>query len=162
MCDASFDLTASYERDAPRLERLVARNLGAPPEVIEEACQIAWSRLSARHGEVETGAVFGWLATTALRETLHLLRLRARDVRLDDPVELAQVIDLPIRTPGPEQLSELRERLAEVRRLPVRQRQVVWLQGLGFDYEEIGARTGDSRRTVERQLARARRRLTGP
>lgn len=33
------------------------------------------------------------------------------------------------------------------------------LQGFGYAYEEIAAATGDSRRTVVRQLTRARQRL---
>ena len=33
------------------------------------------------------------------------------------------------------------------------------MHGFGFGYEEIAERTGDSRRTVERQLRRAREHL---
>jgi RNA polymerase sigma factor (sigma-70 family) len=153
------DLDVLYARMSPRLAALVGRNLTAPPELIEEACQTAWGRLSARSGELNQAAVFPWLATTALRETLRLLRCRSREVSLDDPAHLGQLIELPARAPGPERIAELREQLAEVRALPVRQRQMLWLQGLGYEYEEIATRTGDTRRTVERQLLRARRRL---
>ena len=34
------------------------------------------------------------------------------------------------------------------------------LQGFGYEYEEIAAVTGETRRTVARQLTRARQRLT--
>ena len=63
------------------------------------------------------------------------------------------------RLPAPEQQLEMRERLAEIRALPVRQQRVVLLQGFGYEYDEIAAVTGESRRTVTRQLTRARRRL---
>jgi DNA-directed RNA polymerase specialized sigma24 family protein len=59
----------------------------------------------------------------------------------------------------PHRALELRERLAEIRRLPARQQRLVMLQGFGYEYEEIAAATGDSRRTVMRQLTRARQRL---
>jgi len=36
---------------------------------------------------------------------------------------------------------------------------MVWLQAAGLSYSEISARTGDSLRTTERQVLRARRRL---
>ena len=39
----------------------------------------------------------------------------------------------------------------------------MWLQGFGLSYSEIAAYTGDTRRTVERQLMRAKRALeSGP
>jgi RNA polymerase sigma factor (sigma-70 family) len=45
-------------------------------------------------------------------------------------------------------------------RLPQRQRQMVWLHGAGLSYVEIAAATGCTRRTVERQLLRAKRALS--
>ncbi len=61
--------------------------------------------------------------------------------------------------PDPEQALEVHERLAEIRRLPVRQQRLVLLHGFGYEYEEIAAVTGDTRRTVARQLLSAYRRL---
>ena len=63
--------------------------------------------------------------------------------------------------PGPERAVELRERLAEVRQLPLRQQQMVLLHGFGYRYGEIAEFTGDSRRTVERQILRGKRKLAG-
>ena len=40
-----------------------------------------------------------------------------------------------------------------------RQLQMIALQPWGLSYEQIAARTGNSRRTVERQLVRARAKL---
>jgi RNA polymerase sigma factor (sigma-70 family) len=153
------DVAALYPQLSARLLSLVARNVIAPPAVIEEACQVAWSQLHTHRGRVESRGVFGWLATTAMREALRMLRLQKREASLEDPVHWAEVIALPVPAPGPDRVVEMREQLAEVRQLPVRQRQMLWLHGLGYEYGEISAQTGDSRRTVERQLLRAKRSL---
>jgi RNA polymerase sigma factor (sigma-70 family) len=153
-------LETAYAELAPRLQRVVGRNVRAPEWLIEEACQTAWSRWLVHRDGIAPGSTLGWLATTAIREALRLLKLQSRHVSLDDPAQAGgQVVELPVRAPGPEQLAEFRDRLAEVRRLPVRQQTVVWMQGFGYDYREIAARTGSTRRTVDRQLSQARRRL---
>ena len=43
--------------------------------------------------------------------------------------------------------------------LPERQRRLIALQAIGCSYAELAALTGDTPRTVDRQLARAKRRL---
>jgi RNA polymerase sigma factor (sigma-70 family) len=153
-----LDVGVLYSRLAPAVERTVTRNLTAPPALVEEACQVAWTRLHAQRHRVPAESVLGWVTTTALREALRMLRRQAPIESLDD-AGLADVIELPARMPPPDVMVELRERLAEVRRLPDRQQRMIWLQGAGFDYEEIASQTGDSKRTVERQIRTARRRL---
>jgi RNA polymerase sigma factor (sigma-70 family) len=148
-----------YTELQAQLVRIVATNVQAPEGMIEDACQSAWSGLLVHVDALPTGTELGWLATTATREALWLVR-RERD---QTPLhELAEPISLDAyraATPEPERALELSERLAEIRRLPVRQQRVVWLQGMGYDYLEIAAVTGESRRTVERQLTRARQRM---
>lgn len=150
----------AYAELAPKLERVVGRNVRAPAWLIEEACQTAWSRWLVHRDGIAPGSTLGWLATTAIREALRSLKLQARQVSLDAPAEpRGQVVEFPVRAPGPEQLAEFRDRLAEVRRLPVRQQTVVWMKSFGYDYREIADRTGTTRRSVDRQLSQARRRL---
>jgi RNA polymerase sigma factor (sigma-70 family) len=148
-----------YTELQPQLVRIVATNVQAPEGMIEDACQSAWSWLLVQRDGLPDGTELQWLSTTATREALRLVR-SARDVT---PLhELAEPISLDAyrpATPEPERALELSERLAEIRRLPVRQQRVVWLQGMGYDYLEIAAATGESRRTVERQLTRARQRM---
>jgi len=151
------DFDAAYRRLAPRLERNVRLAVRAPRPVIEEACQTAWIRLLTADPPVARDAALGWLTTTAAREAVRAARAGRRERPLGDC--LGEVIELPARAPGPERVAELREQLAEIRRLPVRQRQIMWLRSLGYGYEEIVALTGDSYRTVERQLVRARQTL---
>jgi len=153
------ELASLYPRLNPQLQRVVARNVTAPAVVIEEACQFAWSRWLAARGGIATPATLGWLITTATREALHLVRAQAREVSLEDPGVADRVVALPSRAPDPQRVVVLQEQLAQIHQLPVRQQRMVWLLGLGFDYNEIASRTGDSRRTVERQLQRAKHKL---
>jgi RNA polymerase sigma factor (sigma-70 family) len=141
----------------PQLVRILASNLQAPEWVIDDACQTAWGSLIEHRRAVLPGAELGWLATTATRAALRLLRRE----RLAQPFQEAPapVALADFRAPAPEKQLELRERLAEIRRLPVRQQRVVLLHGFGYEYDEIAAQTGETRRTVARQLTRARQRL---
>jgi RNA polymerase sigma factor (sigma-70 family) len=154
-----LDVAALYPLLARRLTLLVARRVAAPDAVIEDACQVAWSRLIRHRHRVAREAALAWLTTTAVRAALRALERECRERSLDDEAHGARVITLPARAPGPDHVTEMRERLAQIRVLPVRQQRIVWLHGLGYGYTEIAARTGDSRRTVERQLLRAKARL---
>lgn len=157
--DVVEEIEVLYRRLGPTLERLVARNISASPALIEDACQFAWSALLVGREQVVTGRELGWLLTTASRHALLQLRAARRELSVDPqaPAQLATVT--PLALPDSLQVVTQRERLAEIRSLPLRQQRMVWLHGLGYDYDEISDRTGDSRRTVERQLLRAKRQL---
>jgi RNA polymerase sigma factor (sigma-70 family) len=154
-------IEALYRRVGPTVEHLVARNINAPRALIEDACQFAWGALVDKRDEVAPEQEFGWLLRTASREALRQLRMGRREPPMDlqgsNADELANVT--PIALPDPLQVVTQRERLAEIRSLPLRQQRMVWMHGLGYEYHEISDETGDSRRTVERQLLRAKHRL---
>ena len=136
-----------------RLRGIVAFNVRAPAPLIEDACQTAWLRLTRRRDDLAPRAMLPWLVTTATREALRLLRHAERELPLEvltDPRALAS------SAPGPEAITQLRSRLAELGALNRRQQRLIWLQGLGFSYEEMAGREGDSLRTIERQVLRAR------
>ncbi|HZQ85082.1 MAG TPA: sigma-70 family RNA polymerase sigma factor [Acidimicrobiales bacterium] len=143
-----------------RLEQIITTEIDAPAAVIEDACQIAWGRLLGHANRVSTGSELAWLVRTARREARRQLRLELLQGSLTAAAaDEADVIELrPRSAPAPEQL-EHRVRLASVASLPERQRRMIWLHAAGLSYGEIGAITGDSERTVERQLARGRSRL---
>lgn len=149
-----------YSELQPQLARILVSNLQAPEWLIDDACQTAWSSLLEHRNAVAPGGELGWLSTTATRVALRLLRsehIRRGDEELPQaPVGLGV---LPVPGPDPERSVELRERLAEVKRLPLRQQRLVMLHGFGYEYDEIAAVTGETRRTIARQLTRARRRL---
>jgi RNA polymerase sigma factor (sigma-70 family) len=159
--DAGLSLADLYAELAPQLERIVNANVRAPGTVVEEACQTAWAWLVADRDSLAVGTELGWLATTATREALRLVRTQRRELSLEQEREAeGELLELVVEQ-GPERMLEVRERLAEVRQLSPRQQRLVMLQGFGYRYSEIAAVTGDSCRTIDRQLARARRKLAG-
>ena len=136
-----------------RLREIVTFNVRAPAPLVEDACQTAWLHLTRRRDDLAPRAVLPWLVTTATREALRLVRRAERELSLDvltDPRPLAS------SAPGPEAVAELRSRLSELGALNRRQQRLIWLQGLGFSYAEMAGREGDTLRTIERQVLRAR------
>ncbi|MGH2914807.1 MAG: RNA polymerase sigma factor [Solirubrobacteraceae bacterium] len=155
----SVDLAGLYARRANWMRRLVGHQLGAPAPLVEDACQVAWTRLAGRRDRVAPDAALVWLVRTAEHETLRLVRRADRERSLDALVESEGDRALVAGGPSPIELAEHRARLAELQTLPQRQRRLLWLQALGLSYAEIAATTGASQRTVERQLKHGRRRL---
>ena len=128
--------------------------------VIEDACQFAWSRLLHNRHRVHRDTVGSWLARTAVHEAFKLVRRDARELSLDTVAEdAAASIDAP-PSRSPQALAECRERLLGIGRLPERQQRILWLHALGLSYAEIADYEGCTVRTVERQLLRARRRIS--
>ncbi len=155
---AAPELGEAYRRLARRLEQNVRLNVATSDTVVEEACQIAWGRLLHARQKVRAESTLSWLTKTAVREALRLHLRERRQLSLD--AALDDVGEPPLRpVPGPEALVERRERLSAIGALPERQQRVLWLQALGLSHSEIAQQTGDSARTVERQLVRARRAL---
>ena len=155
----SADLAQLYTSLAERLDRIVRQDVGAPDPVIEDACQYAWSRLAGEVGHVRSDGVLTWLARTAIREAIRLNRRDGRELSLELAIEEAPRMALVTHDPGPEELAEQRERLRSIGSLPERQQRMLWLVGAGLSYADIAHSTGDTQRTVERQLVRARRTL---
>jgi len=143
----------------PQLWRILAAKLRVSHAIREDACQTAWSLLLTFRESLAPGSELGWLLTTATRHALKLRRLQLEVERFDEGAQRAELERYHPATPGPERALEIREHLAQIRELPVRQRRLVWLHGLGYGYVEIAAATGESTRSVERQLRRAYRRL---
>jgi len=148
-----------YVELQPQLLRILASNLEAPGWVIDEACQAAWGLLMLQGPEIAAGQELGWLSTTATRTALRVLRRESFSEPCEALSPPARLDDRRAGGADPERAVEVSEHLAEVRRLPTRQQRVVMLHGFGYEYEEIAAVTGDTRRTVARQLTLARRRL---
>jgi RNA polymerase sigma factor (sigma-70 family) len=148
-----------YVELQPRLWRILTTNLQISEALLEDACQTAWIVLLIFRASIEPGSELGWLSTTATRYALKLQRAQLEVEPLDELAQLVELARYRPLDPGPGHAIETLERLAEIRELPARQRRLVWLQGLGYEYVEIAAATGESRRTVERQLLRAHKRL---
>lgn len=122
----------------------------------EDACQFAWLQLLQTAPDCGD-RIFAWLKTVAIREAIRLDRgERAREPLGDG---LAEVLTDP-GAASPELALEAGEALAAVADLPERQQSVLSLQAAGYSYAEIAERTGQSTRSVDRQLVRARRSLS--
>jgi RNA polymerase sigma factor (sigma-70 family) len=149
-----------YAALAGRVHRIVRGGVRGPDPDIDDACQLAWTRLVDHRAHVRRDTAFGWLVKTARHEALRLVARSCRDLSLDaliDGGDPGELIDL--RAPSPEVLFEHRERVADFRHLPVRQQRLLWLQGLGLNYDEMGRHERATTRTIDRQLYRAKRSL---
>ena len=159
------DVARLYVEEAARVRRLVRTNVTAPSAVIEDACQVAWSRLLIHRARLRRDSARAWLVRVAIREAIKSLHRQRREPSLEALIErggrsdAGRSPDRSMMLPTPpliDELIEQKDRLESIRLLPERQRQLVWLQGLGLSYREMAGETGMTRRTVERQLMRAR------
>ena len=155
------DLAELYGQLAKRLERIVRRDVRAPDPVIEDACQFAWVTLVSHRDRVRRATTLPWLVKTAQHEAFKLIRRDGRDHSLEATLEHGGGGTLHVTAPNPEELAVAHERLGQLERLPARQRRLMWLQGFGLSYAEMAQHTGDTTRTVERQLMRAKQAVRG-
>lgn len=152
------DVGTLYQQLDGPLRRVVRRSVDADRAVIEDACQVAWGRFFDHRQDVNPERVLAWLATTAIREARRASGTGGEVISLDEMSDSAGPGRQPT-VPSLEETVTLRQRLHEVGELPERQQRLVWLHGFGLSYTEIAGYTGESRRTVERQLLRAKRAL---
>ena len=156
------EVAALYTTRARSLHRMVAGGVRASDVVVEDACQVAWSRLLRDRARVRRDSAFGWLVRTATPAAYRLAGRDRRDLSLEVLVESEQEAGGEGML-GPDLTEDLTAhvtRVQSLRVLPFRQQRLVWLRACGLSYTEIADATGDSERTVERQLGRAHRRLT--
>lgn len=140
-----------FERYAARLRAVVAAQVNAPSAVVEDACMNAWMILLRRQPARET--VWPWLKLVAIREGWRLAERERREL----PSSAAE--DVEVRS-GVEAAYDLHADLEQLRGvLDPRKRRMLLLHAAGFTYDEISRITGDSPRTVERQMLRARARV---
>ena len=143
-----------FTQHARRLQAVVTRTVRTSPANVEDACGFAWLQFVRHRPEPPTA--FAWLCTTAVREAIELDRRTHRTVGLN------KVDEVPAdRFLGPAGRLELIAAGEQIRaaRLRLREARVLGLRVAGYSRGEIAKVTGDSHRTIDRQLARARRKL---
>lgn len=155
------DETELYRRYATRLRATVTREVNSSPATIDDACAFAWLQLLRYQPARET--VLGWLCKTAIREAIKLDRRDRRDRRTVGPSpDTGEPMD-PVdpRSPLDDRVELLaaREAIASAC-LREREAQLLALHAAGYTYKEIANAKTLSERTVERQLLRAKRKLT--
>lgn len=151
------DVGNLYAELGRRLERRVRAGVVAPQAVIEDACQLAWSQLIRHRQRVRGESALGWLATTATHEAMRLLGREQREQSLERELEQRGEHVLGHWAPSPEEVMEARQCLVGLSGVSDRQKRLLWLHAMGWDYEEMARHEGCTRRTVERQLLRAKR-----
>jgi DNA-directed RNA polymerase specialized sigma24 family protein len=70
-----------YRRHHHTLQRSVARAVRASPQLIEDACQMAWMTLLRT--QPERTAIFAWLRRVAIHESYRLFKLERRTTHFD-------------------------------------------------------------------------------
>ncbi len=134
----------------------VRRAVRASDALIEDACAFAWEQLIACQPDRQE-RLFAWLRTVAVREAWRLSSVERRPAHWDQRRTEGASGPERIEDRGPSLDRQLDARCAleRVGDLPPRQRRLFALQVAGLSYREVAAVTGDSVRTVDRQLRRA-------
>ena len=146
---------ASCSRSSPTGSLAAVRAaVRTSPVNVEDACAFAWLQL-VRY-RPERACVFGWLRKTAIREAVRLERRSVRTVELDT---VADVVAGPAL--GLDRRLGLMVAGEQIRaaRLRPREARVLAFRVAGYSRREMVQLTGDSDRSVDRQLVRAQRKL---
>ena len=149
------DARVLFARHGVRLQALVNRRVDTSRANVEDAFAFAWLQLCRYRPRGER--VFGWLFRTAVREAQRLDRRAGTALHHDDP-DAASTHDHASQVGGPLVLLAARETITAAG-LSEREARLVGLRAVGYSYRESAQLTGQSVRTVERQLVRADREL---
>lgn len=151
------DEEALYRAHHKRLLRLIARDVPARPQVIEDACGFAWAELLAR--QPERTSIVGWLRIVARREAIRLAQCDRLTVLMSaiDPDGLTDHgRSTTCRRATVSDHAEALDALALLASLPERKRTFLTAKIAGYSYDEIASELDVSWLTVNRQLVRAR------
>lgn len=137
-----------YRQHQQALLRAVTHVVNAPSELIEDACQMAWTTLLRNQPRRET--TFAWLRRVAINEAYRLSAIDRRDARIEHLPPVAaddEALDNATRA---------REALRALAALPERQRRDMAMRVAGYSYKEIAALTGRTYTNVDKTLDKAR------
>jgi DNA-directed RNA polymerase specialized sigma24 family protein len=157
--DRLAQITAMYAQHDAQLHRVVHRRGSQNPDVVDDACQHAWTQLvAAEHVDLRPPRwrALAWLTTTAVRRAWLLNHTAQRAIATD-----AEVIEA-LHDHGGADADELvaqHLRLELVEQIPERPRRFLLRLALGYSYDEIATAEGASRTTTNKQIARAKRLL---
>jgi hypothetical protein len=148
-----------YRRHHRKLHRVVSGAVRAPRELVEDACQTAWTILLRR--QPERDAIFAWLRVVAIHEAYRLSAIDRRDARLEEVrLDDGGWHEVMADSRSLDDAVEAIEALDALASLPERRRIDLALKVAGFSYEEIRARTpGRTRTNVNKSLVKARARI---
>jgi DNA-directed RNA polymerase specialized sigma24 family protein len=148
-----------YRRHHRNLQRAVSDAVNAPRELIEDACQNAWTILL--RAKPTCMSTFVWLYGVATREAYRLREAERRYTHLQDILPTRSCEALIADAFCIDDILEAREALGILASLPDREREDLTLVVAGFTYDEIAEMTGgrtfsNVRKRVDKACARVR------
>lgn len=147
-----------FRRHHDDLVRAVSHAVNASADLVEDACQTAWTILLRRQPDRAT--LFGWLYVVALHEAYRLSAIERRDAHLEDLAATATWDRWIADRVTIDDRVEAREALRVLADLPHSQRRDLALLVGGFRYHEIAEMTGGRTYTnVNKHLVKARARI---
>lgn len=151
-----------YSRHHIALRRAVARRVRLPADLIDDACQQAWTILLRRQPD-RGPTLFAWLRTVAVHEAYRLSDRTRGELSLEAPLPgVDDAESLGDHLPAPDVVDhtlEARRAMRALGALPAKQRRYATLRAAGFSYQEIVALEGVTYTNVNKHLVKARRRL---
>ena len=157
-------IAAFYAAHAKPLRRAVARRVNAPAATIEDALHNAWAALLERpHVRLDHEGL-RWLTTVAIREGWRLAST-ARELPAGafQPLAAGVLPDPPGDASDPADQAAGRDdherRAAALAGLRPRERRELYLQALGYSYDEIAALTDSTYTAVNRRITEGRAKL---
>lgn len=147
-----------YRRHHHDLRRAVAHAVNAPRELIEDACQTAWTIML--RAQPDRTSIFGWLYVVATRETIRLRERERRHLHLEAMLPDGSWDAVITHAFSIDDILEAREALTILAGLPDRQRADLTLLVAGFSHREIAQMTGGRTHTnVNKHIAKGRARV---
>jgi RNA polymerase sigma factor (sigma-70 family) len=143
-----------FAQHARRLHTVVSAIVRTSAANVDDACGFAWLQLVSHRPPASIA--FAWLRTTAVREAVKLDRRTGGAIGLNEAAEVA--VD-PAMRPGASLALIAVGQQIQTARLRPREARVLGLRVAGYGRDEIAELTGESHRTIDRQLGRARRKL---
>jgi DNA-directed RNA polymerase specialized sigma24 family protein len=157
-----------YRRHHRNLQRAVARAINAPRELIEDACQNAWTIML--RSQPRRATWFAWLRVVAIREAWQqcgrsrnetaagaFISTEASEIgAYEYPDPPADTRDIPDQVA--DRIQHV-QRLADLTAITPHDRRTLYLIGLGYRYAEIMEITGASYTAVNRRITEGRRAL---
>ena len=144
-----------FELYNDELMRRLTRVVHTSPEVIEDACSIAWAHF-LRCQPDRSREWRAWLFKTAQREAWTLDQRRREMRSLDADAGDRFRVDEPTDPHDPfRERDDLEAAVDVLEQLPPRLRRIAFLRATGHKYREIGEITGDSRTRISQLVRRA-------
>ena len=155
----SNEIADFFAANQHRLLRALGSKVRARIEVLEDACAVAWTTL-VRRPDIELDVRgFVWLLTVAEREAWRLSSL-AREVPAGGlRGEWGESLPEPADTRAghlDDRVVTRLDRVQAIRSLKPREREALYLFGLGYSYDEIAQITNATYTAVNRRITEGR------